>query len=140
MTDILSAKDRSRHMSRIRAKNTKPEWHVRRLVFSLGYRYRLHQTTLPGRPDLVFPGRRKVIFVHGCFWHQHSYCKKSEIPKSNSAFWEKKLKNNFVRDQNNLNQLANLGWQSLVIWECEIRRSEGLGQKISAFLNVQIPK
>lgn len=134
MTDILSTKDRSRHMSRIRGKNTKPELFVRRLVFSLGYRYRVHQDNLPGRPDLVFPGRRKVIFVHGCFWHQHSNCNKSEIPNTNQPFWTKKLKDNRLRDQKTLQHLKALGWESLVIWECETKMRGNLTKQIHDFL------
>ena len=112
-------------MSRVRSKDTGPEMAVRRLVFSLGYRYRLHDRSLPGRPDLVFTGPKKVIFVHGCFWHQHVSpdCPASIHPKSNIQFWSAKLKSNRDRDHRNQASLGDAGWAVLVIWECDIERS-----------------
>ena len=123
-------------MRAIRSKNMKPELAVRRLVYSMGYRYRLHRHSLPGRPDLVFPGRRKVIFVHGCFWHQHPdpECKITHRPKSNRAYWLPKLDRNVVRDAENRENLYELGWDSLVIWECEVRSGEGIAERIRDFL------
>ena len=112
-------------MSRVRSKNTGPEMAVRRLVYSLGYRYRLHERSLPGKPDLVFRAAKKAIFVHGCFWHQHmsAACSASIQPKSNVEFWSTKLNANRDRDRRNQVSLAELGWSVLVIWECEIERS-----------------
>ena len=106
-------------MRRIRSKGMKPEMMVRRLVHGLGYRYRLHGGKLPGRPDLVFAKRRKVIFVHGCFWHQHKNCAISRLPKSNQDYWLPKMERNKMRDAQNKVQLRKLGWKCLVVWECE---------------------
>lgn len=111
--------DRSANMRAIRSKDMLPELAVRRLVHKLGYRFRLHRTDLPGKPDLVFGPRRKVIFVHGCFWHSHG-CRAAHVPKSNLKYWLPKLKRNRSRDQDNLDRLSALGWDVLVIWECEI--------------------
>ncbi len=132
--DPLSPAERSALMSRIRGKNTKPELAVRQLVFSLAYRYRLHQANLPGKPDLVFLGRRKVIFVHGCFWHQH-YCKRYSMPKSRVRFWKTKLEENKARDRRNLSSLRVSGWRSLVVWECQLRDLDKLTVRIVRFLN-----
>lgn len=107
-------------MSRIQGKNTKPEKMIRQWLWSNGYRYRLHRKDLPGKPDIVFPGRRKVIFVHGCFWHQHS-CKYFKWPESNAEFWKNKIEGNVSRDRKNLGNLKDAGWSYLIIWECEIR-------------------
>ena len=123
--DRISEERRSYNMSRVRSKNTGPEMVVRRLVYSLGYRYRLHDRSLPGKPDLVFKGSKKAIFVHGCFWHQHTSadCHGSRWPKSNVQFWSTKLKSNRDRDRRNQIALGELGWSVLVVWECEIERS-----------------
>lgn len=120
MTDILSAEQRSRVMSRIRGKDTQPELAVRRLLFAMGFRFRLHVKGLPGRPDIVFPGRHKVIFVHGCFWHRHAGCRDACLPKSNQGFWTPKLNANRARDQRNLKTLKKAGRSSLVVCECEV--------------------
>lgn len=120
-------------MSLIRGKNTKPELAVRRLVHSMGYRYRLHRADLPGRPDLVFPGRKKVIFVHGCFWHRHPGCSRCRLPKSRTDFWESKLAGNRLRDLQHQEGLRALGWGVLVVWECQVRKP-GLAERISTFL------
>jgi DNA mismatch endonuclease (patch repair protein) len=123
-------------MSRVRGRDTKPEMLVRRLTHSIGYRYRLHRRGLPGSPDLVFPSRMKVIFVHGCFWHQHleSGCKLARHPKSKLDFWGPKLKANIERDERNLVLLAELGWDVLVIWECQTNNREQLQARIKEFL------
>ena len=126
--------DRSQMMAAVRSKDTQPEMLVRRLVHSMGYRYRLHDARLPGKPDLVFVGRRRVIFVHGCFWHQHGGCKGSHLPKSNKKYWLPKLKRNQVRDEEHLKALRTNGWRSLVLWECELRNCAALRRKISRFL------
>jgi DNA mismatch endonuclease, patch repair protein len=120
MADTISPERRSALMSRIRSKDTQPEMAVRRLVHALGYRYVLHDTRLPGKPDLVFPSRRKAIFVHGCFWHGHT-CALASKPKSNAAYWSEKIAGNKARDQRHRRALKVLGWQVLVVRECETR-------------------
>jgi len=125
--------DRSENMRAIRGRDTQPEIAVRRLVYGLGFRYRLYQTGLPGKPDLVFPSRKKVIFVHGCFWHCHG-CKKGLIPNTNKEFWLPKLRKNTLRDTQNLHDLAELGWSPLIIWQCELKEAALLRRKIELFL------
>jgi DNA mismatch endonuclease, patch repair protein len=125
---------RSENMRRIRGKDTRPEMLVRRLVHSMGYRYRLHAASLPGKPDLVFAGRRRVIFVHGCFWHQHVGCAGSHIPKSNRGYWRPKLERNRARDAEHLKALRTDGWRCLILWECELRDHVVLRGRITRFL------
>ena len=136
MSDNLSPEQRSKRMSLVRGKNTGPELTIRRLVHGMGYRYRLHGKGLPGRPDLVFASRRRVIFVHGCFWHRHgdSACKLARLPKSRLDFWIPKLEGNKVRDMKNRRKLRSMGWKSLVIWECQLKKPLPLARRISAFL------
>lgn len=138
MTDTLTPEARSALMSRIRGKDTVPELYVRRLVHAMGYRYRLHRRDLPGTPDLVFAGRRKVIFMHGCFWHLHDdpNCKLARMPSSNQDYWKPKLERNRARDRENQRKLEALGWQVLVIWECQTRQKdpEPLRRQVSVFL------
>lgn len=128
---------RSANMRAIRSKDTKPELIVRRLIFNLGYRYRLHHENLPGKPDLAFLGKKKVVFVHGCFWHQHSSkkCKIAHQPKTNLVYWLPKLKRNKTRDRINKKKLAIMGWKSLIIWECEIKDLSYIERKILKFLD-----
>lgn len=133
MVDNLSPEDRSRLMSRVRGKDTKPEMVVRRLAHRLGYRFRLHRRGLPGSPDLVFPGRKKVIFVHGCYWHRHD-CKKATTPKTNVEFWQKKFDDNVNRDNNNVSDLTELGWETMVVWQCEAEKSDKLAERLADFL------
>ncbi|MGH8014439.1 MAG: very short patch repair endonuclease, partial [Candidatus Binataceae bacterium] len=114
--DTVSIQRRHEIMSLVRGKDTRPEMIVRRLTHQMGYRYRLHRRNLPGVPDLVFPARRKVIFVHGCFWHRHRGCANTRTPKSNISFWERKLADNCRRDLVNFRRLAALGWRRCVIW------------------------
>ncbi|MDQ2776025.1 MAG: DNA mismatch endonuclease Vsr [Acidobacteriota bacterium] len=121
-------------MRRIRSKDTGPELIVRRLVHSLGYRYRLHRADLPGKPDLVFNRRRKVIFVHGCFWHQHSRCKITHVPRSNGDYWAPKLARNKARDVRTRAKLRKLGWHYLIIWECETKDPDKLKDRLVSFL------
>jgi DNA mismatch endonuclease (patch repair protein) len=123
-------------MRRIRSKDMKPEMAVRKLVHSMGYRYRLHQRGLPGKPDLVFKSRKKVIFVHGCFWHQHDdpACKKVSRPKSNKNYWEAKLSRNTERDSENARKLRDDGWDVLVVWECQVSDEHVLRERIRRFL------
>lgn len=137
MADKISAERRSRNMAAIRSKNTKPEMIVRQMVHSMGYRYRLHRNDLPGKPDLVFGPRRKVIFVHGCFWHQHPDpdCKDSRLPKSRLDYWLPKLERNVERDQSRQKMLEEMGWSVLTVWECEVRDKPALEQRLAGFLS-----
>ena len=130
--DTLTPEQRSAVMSRIRGKDTGPEMAVRRLVHGMGYRYRLHRRSLPGAPDLVFPARQKVIFVHGCFWHKHAKC--FRLPKSRIDYWGPKLEANRKRDIRSRRKLRSMGWEVLVIWECEIQR-DVLAERIAEFLD-----
>ena len=133
--DTLTPGERSERMGRVRAKDTKPEMVVRRLVHSLGYRYRLHSRTLPGHPDMVFAGRRKAIFVHGCFWHRHhASCPLTRTPKSRLEFWSAKFDQNVKRDGECQARLRELGWALLVVWECELRDGNALAKRIIEFL------
>lgn len=135
MADVLTPEQRSYCMSRIRGKDTKPELIVRKLVHALGYRFRLHVNDLPGRPDLVFRNRHKVIFVHGCFWHRHN-CRYGRVqPKTRAAFWRKKLAGNKKRDARNRRDLRQQGWTVLVVWECQTRRLEWLAERLERFLS-----
>jgi DNA mismatch endonuclease (patch repair protein) len=133
--DTITRSERSEIMSRVRSKNSRPEMLVRRLVHSEGYRYRLHARDLPGCPDLVFRTRRKVIFVHGCFWHRHPRCALARMPKSRLEFWEPKLEANRERDVRNRNRLAGLGWRTLTIWECQLDDPIRLRKMIRSFLD-----
>jgi DNA mismatch endonuclease, patch repair protein len=133
--DSFTKNERSAIMRRVKGKNTGPEMRVRKLVFGLGYRYRLHRADLPGKPDLVFAGRRKVIFVHGCFWHGHDCRAGKNRPSSNKPYWTKKLEGNMTRDRKNVRELERLGFESLVIWECELKDEAALTGKIVNFLD-----
>ncbi len=121
MTDIVSRKKRSEMMGGIRSRNTKPEITVRQWLHKHGYRFRLHRTDLPGRPDIVLPRRRIAIFVHGCYWHQHPGCKLAYTPKSNVEFWQKKFAENRERDERAHLALQSAGWRIIIVWECEVR-------------------
>jgi DNA mismatch endonuclease (patch repair protein) len=135
--DKITPERRSVNMRAIRSKGMRPEMIVRSLVYKLGYRYRLHKKDLPGKPDLVFGPKRKVIFVHGCFWHQHSKaeCLDGRLPKSNTNYWLPKLQRNVARDTENRKQLQKLGWKVLVIWECETKDLNNLSNKLKRFLD-----
>jgi len=132
--DRFTPEERSEIMRRVRGVDTGPELQVRRLVYSMGFRYRLHCSDLPGRPDLVFRKLKKVIFVHGCFWHQHPGCVRSALPKSRSSYWQEKLLNNARRDAKAMRQLRRDGWKVLVLWECQLAADRKLPQVISRFL------
>ncbi|MEA2079191.1 MAG: very short patch repair endonuclease [Pseudomonadota bacterium] len=135
MTDHLSSGERSKNMAAIKGKNTTPEMVVRRLAHELGFRFRLHRRDLPGTPDLVFPKRKAVIFVHGCFWHQHqSMTCKARPPKTRTDYWLPKLQRNAERDKVNQEKLRRLGWRVLVIWECQTKDRERLTDQLIAFL------
>ena len=137
MADTLSSMERSKRMSLIRSKDTWPEMTVRRLVHSLGYRYRLHSSSIPGKPDLVFARRKKIIFIHGCFWHRHpdTACKLARMPKSRLEFWGPKLEKNRLRDERVAQELAERGWQSLTIWECQLRDIAAVAKEVRSFLD-----
>ena len=126
MSDVLSTAQRSYCMSRIRGKNTKPEYIVRKRLFALGFRYRLHVRSLPGCPDLVFPKYRAVVFVHGCLWHRHN-CKLFQWPKTNATFWREKIIGKSRRDKRHLRRLKAGGWQVLTLWECTLRKEHAKG-------------
>jgi DNA mismatch endonuclease (patch repair protein) len=134
VADLFSTKDRASIMSCIGAKDTKPELRVRKLLHTLGYRFRLHRRGLPGTPDIVLPRWKSVIFVHGCFWHVHPGCKRATTPKTNVEFWSKKLKGNVARDAKSIEQLRELGYRCLVIWECETKNLDELADRLTAFL------
>jgi DNA mismatch endonuclease (patch repair protein) len=123
-------------MSQVKGRNTKPEIILRRWLWSSGFRYRLHSKKLPGKPDIVFPGRKKVIFVHGCFWHKHD-CGHFSLPKSNTEFWKKKILGNVKRDRNNIKAIVQTGWKPFVVWECELKKGvpPHLQKKIIRFLD-----
>ena len=133
MVDRLTTERRSNLMRQVKGKDTAPEMVVRRMLHAAGYRFRLHRKGLPGKPDLVFPARRKAIFVHGCFWHGHG-CKIGQLPKSRHEFWGPKIARNKQRDAENLVALAPLDWQVLTVWQCEIQSREALAQRLGDFL------
>ncbi|TAU43901.1 DNA mismatch endonuclease Vsr (plasmid) [Rhizobium ruizarguesonis] len=128
---------RSAIMRAVKSKDTAPEMIVRRLVHSLGFRYRLHRKDLPGKPDLIFPARRKVIFVHGCFWHGHDCSRGARKPKSNADYWHAKIARNVERDGRNNEALQKAGWDVMTVWECDTKVAdrEGLAVRLDAFLN-----
>ncbi|NPC49886.1 DNA mismatch endonuclease Vsr [Corallococcus sp. AB032C] len=135
MADILTPEQRSYCMSRIQGKDTKPELTVRKIARALGFRYRLHAKSLPGTPDLVFSSRRKVIFVHGCFWHRHS-CRYGQVePKTRREFWLNKLQGNVARDRRNIRNLHRLDWRVLTIWECQTRNPIVLARRLKRFID-----
>ncbi len=136
MVDRLLPGRRSWLMGRVRGKNTIPELVVRRTAHALGYRFRLHRKDLPGTPDLVFPGRMAVVFVHGCFWHRHQGCRKASVPGSRMEFWVEKFDRNVARDARNVDDLKCAGWRVLTIWECETKDKDraALAARLSAFL------
>ena len=122
-------------MRQVKDRDTTPEMMVRRELHRLGYRYRLHRKDLPGKPDLVFPGRRKVIFVHGCFWHGHDCARGARVPKTNREYWTKKIARNVERDRLNLERLHALGWDSMVVWECELKDKAKFIREVRRFLD-----
>ena len=121
MTDVVSTQARSRMMSGIRGKDTRPEMIVRKALFAAGYRFRLHRKDLPGKPDVVLPGRQIAIFIHGCFWHMHDQCKYAKLPATRPTFWQTKLSGNVTRDQKAIEALLSAGWRVLTVWECATR-------------------
>ena len=133
VTDTRTKVQRRRIMQSVGQKNTGPEWSVRRLLHRLGYRYRLHRKDLPGTPDIVFPSRRKAIFVHGCYWHGHG-CKKGRLPKSNLDYWSPKIDSNKERDRRKQSELEAAGWEFRIVWQCETKDLERLEQVLVAYL------
>ena len=133
LADIVSRTTRSRIMAAVRQKDTAPEMRVRRLLHGIGYRYRLHDRNLPGKPDVVFSARRKVIFVNGCFWHGHK-CRKGRIPKSNVEFWRAKITRNRARDAEAIGELRSEGWSVRIVWQCELRDEGSLKGRLVGFL------
>jgi DNA mismatch endonuclease (patch repair protein) len=134
MVDSIDPAARSAVMAKVRGKNTRPELIVRKMLFAAGYRYRLHVRKLPGSPDLVFASRKKVIFVHGCFWHRHDDCAAARMPKSSVEFWSDKLNGNKARDARVRQELSRAGWQVLVVWECELGDLPMLEDRLRLFL------
>ena len=139
MVDTLSSAERSRVMARIRSKDSKPEMVVRRLVHGMGFRFRLHRRDLPGTPDLVLAGRRKAIFVHGCFWHGHEGCRKFRMPRSNRRFWRAKIAANRSRDRRCVRALRRAGWSVATVWECRTARPDDLQNRLRRFLECGCP-
>lgn len=121
-------------MSRIRGKDTAPELRVRSLLHRLGFRFRIHRRGLPGKPDIVLPGRRKIVFVHGCFWHRHEQCKRATMPSTRTEFWESKFAANVARDREHVRLLTEAGWDVAVVWECEVRNERELADRLTRFL------
>ena len=136
MTGYHSSVDEavSSRMKRVKQRDTAPELAVRRLLFSKGYRYRIHGKGLPGRPDVVFPGRRKAIFVHGCFWHDHRGCRRATLPKTRTVYWRDKIQKNKDRDARAIMALQKLGWRVDVVWECEVGNPVELERRLTSFL------
>ena len=134
MPDSYSAEVRSRVMASVRSKDTRPEMAVRRELHRLGYRYRLHRPDLPGKPDLAFAARRKALFVNGCFWHLHPGCPRARIPQNNRGYWTAKLERNRIRDSASVEALQGRGWETMTVWECELRDLESAVMRIVSFL------
>lgn len=134
MVDKVTPDVRSRIMAQVKSKGMKPEMQVRRLLHGLGYRYRLHRTDLPGKPDLVFSGRNKIVFVNGCFWHFHPGCSRVRIPATNRAYWLDKLNRNRARDERNLKLLRDGGWEVMIVWECQLKDLAKTTECLVAFL------
>jgi DNA mismatch endonuclease (patch repair protein) len=132
--DTFTPEQRSEIMRRVRSRDTSPELAVRRMVHSLGFRYRLHDNDLPGHPDLVFPCRHKIIFVHGCYWHSHR-CPAASIPASNAGYWRSKLQRNAARDKRNVRRLRSAGWGVAIVWECQVRDKPRLAKRLFRFLD-----
>jgi DNA mismatch endonuclease (patch repair protein) len=137
MADHLTKKKRSWNMSRIKSKNTKPELIVRSLLHGMGYRFRLHRKDLPGKPDIVLPKYKVVIFVHGCFWHRHKGCRKCTTPSSNQEYWKSKFERNVANDKCHKVQLRGKGWKVFVIWECETNNLDNLQRKCTRILTIK---
>jgi DNA mismatch endonuclease (patch repair protein) len=134
MADTLTPEQRRRSMANVKAKDTHPEKIVRSLLHRLGYRFRLHRRDLPGKPDIVFPSRRKVIFVNGCFWHMHKCRRGKSAPVTNAGFWRTKRRGTVNRDRRTLRALVADGWDAYIVWECALKDLKALGTQLEAFL------
>jgi DNA mismatch endonuclease (patch repair protein) len=132
--DVFTETERSRVMRRVKSRDTTPELAVRRLLHAMGYRFRLHGGNLPGKPDLVFTRKKKAVFVHGCFWHWHDCPRGRRMPKTNTEYWRKKIRRNIERDRENVRQLQAKGYDTLTVWECEVRDPDQLARKLADFL------
>jgi DNA mismatch endonuclease (patch repair protein) len=137
VADKFTPEERSRIMSRVKGRDTKPEKIVRSLLHAMGLRFRLHRRDLPGKPDVVLPRHKKVVFVHGCFWHGHAGCPRAARPTSNVEFWNKKIDSNMRRDRVAQKELTALGWQILIVWQCEMRNLTALTDKLEQFFKPQ---
>lgn len=135
MADHVDRKKRSLIMAAVHSEDTRPEMAVRKIVHGLGYRYRLHVRTLPGRPDLVFPAKRKIVFVHGCFWHRHGKCRYASSPKTRRKFWGAKFAANVARDRRIVRELKRMGWAVFTVWQCELKKSARLMGRLNDFLS-----
>jgi DNA mismatch endonuclease (patch repair protein) len=133
--DHVDRKKRSLIMAAVHSEDTGPEMAVRRILHGLGYRYRLHVRALPGRPDMVFPARRKIVFVHGCFWHRHGDCQYATSPKTRKVFWQSKFADNVERDRRAKRELKRMGWTVLTLWQCELKKRERLTRRLNDFLS-----
>jgi DNA mismatch endonuclease (patch repair protein) len=140
MADVFTKSERSRIMAQVHSKDTTPELIVRSTIHRLGYRFSLSAKKLPGKPDIVLSRFHKLIFVHGCFWHQHKNCKASKKPSSNSEYWNNKLDRNILRDRKNTASLKKSGWDVLIIWECQIRNTISLSNKLANFMKTPNPR
>ena len=134
MADVFTQDKRSSIMANVKGRNTKPELVVRSIIHRMGFRYRLHVADLPGKPDIVLPRHKKVIFVNGCFWHGHKDCPRAKRPTTNTSSWDAKLDENILRDKRNVRKLKKDGWHTLTIWECEIKDRDKIYHKLSRFL------
>lgn len=134
MTDIYSKEKRSNIMSKIGGKDTKPEIIVRKYLFSKGFRYRINDKRYPGKPDIVLPKYRTVVFIHGCFWHGHENCKASKLPETNSDFWKKKISDNVDRDRKNIKELRNSGWNVIVVWLCDVKSKSNREKRLQLLI------
>ena len=135
MPDVFTPEERSRIMAKVHGANTAPEKTVRSLIHRMGYRFRLNVKELPGKPDIILPRHKKIILIHGCFWHQHEGCPQAARPTSNTDYWNKKLDRNMIRDNGNMQKLEYLGWNVLVLWECEIKKQDLLLERLNSFLS-----
>jgi DNA mismatch endonuclease (patch repair protein) len=134
MTDLITKEQRSANMRAVRSVNTVPEMLVRKIIYGMGYRFRLHRVDLPGKPDIALPRLKKVIYVHGCFWHRHKGCRRATVPQSNRLFWRKKFRSNVLRDAKQLHAIRKCGWRALIVWECEIKNERRLATRLKRFL------
>lgn len=137
MADTRTKEKRSEIMSMVRSKDTKPELLIRRLIYGMGFRYRLHCKGLPGKPDIVMIGRKKIVDVRGCFWHGHEGCKYGQLPKSREGFWREKINRNRERDSKNQRMLGEAGWRVLVVWQCELKNIDTLKKRLHEFIEAK---